>query len=67
MASTANGGEEEPRTVSVEEASRALGISREHGYALARRRELPGLIVLGHRYVVSRAALQRVLNGEPER
>lgn len=53
------------RTVSVPEAARAYGISRGQAYELARRDELPGVIKLGGRYVVSRAVMERVLNGEP--
>lgn len=34
-------GEETPLLISVEEASRLLGISRGEGYLLARRGELP--------------------------
>lgn len=52
------------RTVSVQEAARAYGISRGQAYELARRGELPGVIKLGGRYVVSRTVLERVLNGE---
>jgi excisionase family DNA binding protein len=56
----------QPRTVSVPDAAKVLGISRGHAFELARRGELPGVIRLGHRIVVSRSALERVLNGEPE-
>lgn len=52
------------RTVSVPEAARTYGISRGQAYELARRNELPGVIKLGGRYVVSRAVMERVLNGE---
>jgi excisionase family DNA binding protein len=51
-----------PRTITVEEASRLLGIGRGHAYELARRGELPGVIRLGRRCVVSRAAIERVLD-----
>jgi excisionase family DNA binding protein len=40
-------------TTSVEEAASLLGIGRGLAYELARRGELPGVIRLGHRYVVS--------------
>jgi excisionase family DNA binding protein len=50
------------RTYSVPEAARLLGISERFGYELARRNELPvPVISLGRRMVVSRAALDAVL------
>jgi excisionase family DNA binding protein len=52
----------EKRTVTVEEAAKALGIGRGHAYELARRGELPGVLKLGRRFVVSRAALDRALD-----
>ncbi len=54
----------ECKTIGIPEAARILGISRSLAYALARKGELPGTIALGKRLVVSRAALERVLNGE---
>lgn len=49
-------------TVSVPEAARALGISRNTAYALARAGRLPGVIELGpKRLVISRAALEKLL------
>ena len=53
--------ERERTTVDVPEAARTLGIGRSLAYDLARRGELPGVIRLGHRFVVSRAALKRTL------
>lgn len=51
-------------TLSVPEAAAMLGISRNLGYELARRGELPGVIALGgKRLVVSRAVLEKVLKG----
>jgi excisionase family DNA binding protein len=50
--------------VNVPTAARMLGISRGHAFELARRGELPGVLRLGGRYVVSRRALQRALDGE---
>lgn len=52
---------EHNRTLSVTEAARLLGIGRSLAYELARRGELPGAIRLGHRVVVSRAVLERLL------
>lgn len=55
----------EKLTISVEEAARQLGISRGLAYELARTGKLPGVIRLGaKRLVVSRAALERLLEGE---
>lgn len=61
---TGNSANGQRRTVTVPEAARELGISRAKAYELARLGELPGVIKLGHRYVVSRTALDRVLDGE---
>lgn len=55
-------GEETPVLVTtVEKAGRALGIGRSLAYDLARRGELPGVIRLGARFVVSVPALNRAL------
>jgi excisionase family DNA binding protein len=51
-------------TTSVEEAARQYGIGRTLAYELARSGELPGVIRLGGRYVVSRAVIERTLDGE---
>ncbi|MBM4405665.1 MAG: helix-turn-helix domain-containing protein [Chloroflexi bacterium] len=56
---------EKARTVSVEDAGQQLGIGRQLAYELARGGKLPGVIKLGHRYVVSQAAIDRVLAGDP--
>lgn len=50
------------RTYTVPEAARALGLSRSSGYDAARRGDLP-TIRIGHRILVSRAALDRLLDG----
>lgn len=56
--------ESERLTLSVKEACALLGISRNLGYELAKRGELPGLIRLGQkRLVVSRIQIQRILEG----
>lgn len=58
-------GNYERLTLSVGEAAAMLGISRNLAYDLARRGELPGLIKLGQkRLVVSRLAIERLLEGE---
>ena len=54
-------------TLSVEEAGRWLGVGRSLAYELARRGELPGVLRLGRRLVVSRPALERALGMEPAR
>jgi excisionase family DNA binding protein len=51
----------EPLAVSVEEAARRLGISRNSGYAAARRGEIPN-IRIGGRRLVPIAALNALLN-----
>jgi excisionase family DNA binding protein len=54
-------------TISVEEAAKMLGISRNLGYNLARHGKLPGVLKLGEkRLVVSKAAIERLLqcNGQ---
>jgi len=51
----------ERAVVSVEAASRILGISRGLGYALARSGGLPTIRLGARRIVVPRAALQRML------
>ena len=49
-------------TLSVEEASAMLGISRNLGYKLARQGKLPGVISIGDkRLVVSKAAIEKLL------
>ncbi len=50
-------------TLTVEEAAEILGISRAFAYALVRKGELPSLR-LGRRLVVSRRALEQLLEGE---
>ena len=47
----------------ISETSRKLGISRNHAYKLAREGKLPGIITLGRRLVVSKAILDRLLEG----
>lgn len=54
-------------TLTVEEACQLLGVGRTVGYELARRGELPGVLRLGHRLVVSRPALERALGMERTR
>lgn len=51
---------EERPTLSVEEAAKALGISRASGYAAANNGTIPTLRI-GKRLVVPTAALRRML------
>ena len=54
----------EKRTLTVPEAAKLLGIGRNTAYNLARQGKLPGVIELGKRLVVSKAALEKVLGVE---
>jgi excisionase family DNA binding protein len=53
----------EPLTYSVPEVAELLGISRGHAFALAAKDKLPGAVKLGGRTVVSRRAIDRLLDG----
>lgn len=48
-------------TLTVEEAAVVLGISRGSAYSAAARGDLPGVIRIGRRMVVSRARLMAAL------
>jgi hypothetical protein len=48
-------------TLSVPVAGRRLGLSRGASYDAAKRGDLPGLIKIGRRRMVSRVALERAL------
>ncbi len=52
-------------TYSVEQAGRILGISRGAAYAACRRGEIP-VLRLGHRLLVPKPALARMLRGDHE-
>ena len=54
----------EKKTVSVPKAAEILGISRLSAYKLANKGDLPGVMRLGRRFVVSIAALNRALDPE---
>ena len=56
----------ERQTVTVEEAAQILGISRSSAYEAVRRGDLPA-IRIGRRYVVPRAALERMVSQVTER
>jgi excisionase family DNA binding protein len=52
-------------TLSVEETAALLGVSRNLAYKLARQGKLPGVIPIGQkRLVVSKAAIERLLEGQ---
>ncbi len=53
----------EPYVVSVPEAAKLLGISKDLGYDLARRGELPGAFQLGRRWRVSLIKLRSAVHG----
>jgi len=48
-------------TISISEGAAMFGFSKDFMYDLARRRALPGLLVLGSRYRLSRVAVERAL------
>lgn len=52
---------EQKLTMTVEAAGEALGVSRPHAYKLVRLGQMPGVIRLGRRLVVSRLALMKFL------
>ena len=55
-----------PRTLTVEQAAKVLGIGRTLAYELAKADRLPVPVIrLGRRMVVARAALDRVLASAP--
>lgn len=51
-------------TITVEQAAKRLGVSRNTCYNLAAKGELPGAIRLGKRIVVSIYQFERFLRGE---
>lgn len=56
-----------PATVGVEQAARALGVSRSHAYDLITRGEFPVRVVqVGHRYRVVTADLVQLLSARQE-
>ena len=54
-------------TYDIKTAAVLLGISRNLAYELARRKELPGVIKLGKRLVVSKLAIDSLLQGETQK
>jgi excisionase family DNA binding protein len=54
---------EEKRTLTLDEWAHTVGVGRSTAHELARAGKLPGLIKLGGRYLVSRAVMDRMLEG----
>jgi excisionase family DNA binding protein len=54
--------EAERRTISVEQAARALGVSRNSGYQFARDGVIP-VLRLGNRLLVLKAPFEKMLQG----
>lgn len=54
------------RTITVEQTAKVLGISRGSAYQAARNDELPGVLKIGCRYLVSVAALRKALQMDDE-
>lgn len=52
---------EEKLVLSVKSAGELLGVSKPHAYKLVRLGQMPGVIRLGRRLVVSRPALMKFL------
>ena len=53
----------DPYVVSIPEAAKLLGISKDLPYDLARRSALPGAVRLGRRWRVSLVRLRQALHG----
>jgi excisionase family DNA binding protein len=53
---------DEPKTQTIDEAAKELGIGRNQTYAVARRGEIP-TIRIGKRILVLKAPLKRMLEG----
>lgn len=52
------------KTYSVPQAASILGIGKAKAYEWARSGELPGVLQIGTRFLVSRRALDAYVNGE---
>ncbi len=60
----ASGAPSRPRTITVEEAARLLGIRRSAAYRCVQRGEIP-VLRLGRKFRVPVDALERMLQGLP--
>jgi excisionase family DNA binding protein len=58
--------EEKRATMTVEEAARLLGVSRNTGYEAVRRGQIPSVRV-GKRYLIPIVAMEKLLKGEAAR
>ena len=56
----------DPDVISIPEAAELLGISRDLGYDLARRGQLPGALQLGRRWRVSAVRLRAAIHGDSD-
>jgi excisionase family DNA binding protein len=56
--------EQKRRTLSVNETAELLGIGRNQAYEAIKRGEIPGVIKIGRRLLVSEAALNRLLDAD---
>ncbi|MGO2081655.1 helix-turn-helix domain-containing protein [Glutamicibacter arilaitensis] len=54
----------ERKTYSVPQAATILGIGKATAYEWARSGELPGVLKIGSRFLVSRRVLDSYVNGE---
>ena len=55
----------DPRTYTIDEVARALGVNRNSAYQAARAGELP-VIKIGRRMLVPKIAFERMLEGAGE-
>jgi excisionase family DNA binding protein len=55
--------QKEPVAYSVDEAAKVLGISASFAYQLCRSGQMPGVRRLGNRILISRAELERYIDG----
>jgi excisionase family DNA binding protein len=51
-------------TLTVNETAKLLGIGRNQAYEAIKRGEIPGVIRIGRRLLVSEAALHRLINAD---
>ncbi len=52
------------KTYSIPESARLIGIGKARAYEMARNGEMPGVLKVGNRYLVSRKVLDAWVNGE---
>jgi len=54
------------KTYSIPESARLIGIGKARAYEMARNGEMPGVLKVGNRYLVSRKVLDAWVDGELE-